>query len=102
MSAATATPAPARAVTPPSVEAIRAALLAQAQKRGAEQSFCPSQPARGPGAEWRHWMPDIRAQAARLQDQGLIKALQRGQPVRVNTARRPIRLCLRSVEGSEK
>jgi hypothetical protein len=39
-------------------------------------------------------MPAIRAEAARLQDEGLIAATQAGAPVRADAARGPIRLGL--------
>jgi hypothetical protein len=79
---------------PPSAEAIRAAILEVALRRGAGGSFCPSEPARALGGDWRSSMPAIRAEAARLQDEGLILATQKGAPVRLEGARGPIRLRL--------
>ena len=76
----------------PSDEALRAALLAFAASRGAGRSFCPSEPARALSPEWRALMPRIRAQAAQLQDDGFLIATQRGQPLRADRARGPIRL----------
>ena len=78
----------------PSAEAIRAAILDLAQARGPERSFCPSEPARRFGADWRALMPAVRAEAAALQDEGLIAVTQRGQPVWAGRATGPIRLRL--------
>jgi len=81
----------------PSAEAIRAAILDLARGRGEGRSFCPSEPARVLDPDWRALMPQVRAQAALLQDWGLIVVTQRGQPVRADTARGPIRLRLKPV-----
>lgn len=94
MWAATRTPEPARGAVTPSDEVIRAALLAYAARRGAGRSFCPSEPARELATDWRALMPRLRAQAALLQDAGLLSASQRGAPVRADQARGPIRLAL--------
>jgi len=85
---------PVVAATPPSDSLIRAAILDHALRRGAGNSFCPSEPARMLGPDWRMLMPRIRAMAARMQDEGVIEASQRGQPVRADLARGPIRLRL--------
>lgn len=82
------------AATPPSDSDIRAAILDHALRRGAGKSFCPSEPARALGGDWRALMPRIRAEAARMQDDGVITASQNGQPVRADLARGPIRLRL--------
>ena len=87
-------PGSAPAATPPCPEAIRAAILDHAIRRGAGKTFCPSEPARALGGDWRALMPRVRAVAAQMQDQGLIAATQRGRPVRADTARGPIRLAL--------
>lgn len=79
---------------PPSAEAIRAAILEVALRGGAGGSFCPSEPARALGGDWRASMPAIRHEAARMQDEGLILATQKGAPVRADAARGPIRLRL--------
>jgi hypothetical protein len=99
MSARTATRPPVGAATPPSDKAVRAAILDHALARGAGKSFCPSEPARALALgdlspDWRALMPAIRAEAARMQAEGLIEATQRGQPVRADQARGPIRLRL--------
>jgi len=94
MSAPTATPAPVAAAAPPWDSRIRAAILDHALKRGAGKTFCPSEPARALDPDWRALMPLVRAEAARMQDEGLIVATQRGRPVRADTARGPIRLGL--------
>lgn len=81
---------------PPSAERIRAAILDCALRCAEGRSFCPSEPARALGAatgeDWRALMPAIRAEAARLQDEGLIAASQKGAPVRADRAKGPIRL----------
>ena len=92
MSAAMPIRAHANGAMTPSDEALRAALLAFAAKRGAGRSFCPSEPARALSPDWRALMPRIRAEAARLQDEGVLIATQRGQPVRADRAQGPIRL----------
>lgn len=71
---------------------LRAALLAAAARRGAGASFCPSEVARALAADWRPLMPRIRAAAADLQEEGLLRATQRGRPVHAAVARGPIRL----------
>jgi hypothetical protein len=73
---------------------IRAALLALAARRGPGKTFCPSEVARGLAADWRALMPEIRAEAARLQAEGHLQGFQRGRPVDPATARGPIRLGL--------
>jgi hypothetical protein len=78
----------------PSAEAIRAAIMNLATERGPERSFCPSEPARLLSGDWRALMPAVRAEAARLQRDGVIAASQRGQAVVVEEARGPIRLRL--------
>ncbi len=94
MWAATGTPGSALAAMAPSAERVRAAILDLALRRGAGASFCPSEVARGLSSDWRALMPAVRAEAARLQDEGLIAATQRGAPVRADAARGPIRLRL--------
>ena len=67
---------------------IRAVLLALAQERGPEKSFCPSEAARRLAEEWRPLMPRIRTIAGAV---GL-RATQKGRPVDPETAAGPIRL----------
>ncbi|MEM9754712.1 MAG: DUF3253 domain-containing protein [Pseudomonadota bacterium] len=67
---------------------IAAALLALAEARGADRSFCPSEVARALAEDWRPLMPRIRQVAARLP----LRATQKGAPVDPRTARGPIRL----------
>jgi hypothetical protein len=81
---------------PPSADQIRTAILDVALRRGAGKSFCPSEPARMLGNGWRTLMPAVRAEAARMQDDGLIDAVQKNEPVRADAARGPIRLRLRA------
>ncbi len=75
-------------------------LLTLALARGAGKSFCPSDAARALAPDWRPLMPDIRRVAARMQAEGLLQATQRGQPVRADSARGPIRLCLPTGQGA--
>lgn len=93
---ATPIPVSADAAMTPSDEAIRAALMDFALRRGAGKSFCPSEPARALAGrdDWPSLMPRIRGVAAELQDVGALAASQKGQPVRADTARGPIRLSL--------
>lgn len=68
-----------------------------AHRAAATRSICPSEAARALEAKeaaWRALMPDIRRVAARLAEQGLIEAIQRGAPVDAERARGPIRLRL--------
>ena len=87
---------PASGAVTPSDNAIRAALLAVAQARGAGKSFCPSEAARNPSHEWRPLIPAIRAVASDLQTESLLVATQKGRPVKPEIARGPIRLSLAS------
>ncbi|MEM8788619.1 MAG: DUF3253 domain-containing protein [Pseudomonadota bacterium] len=75
----------------PSAEEIRAVLLDLAATRG-EKSFCPSEAARRLSDDWRKLMPEIRAQAALLQDQGALQATRRGAAIRATDPGGPIRL----------
>jgi hypothetical protein len=94
MSAPMPTRTPADVAIPPSDSDIRGAILDHALRRGAGKTFCPSEPARALSADWRALMPAVRAEAARMQDEGVIEATQRGLPVRADAARGPIRLRL--------
>lgn len=73
---------------------IRAEILARALERGAGKSFCPSEVARALSADWRPLMGEVRRVAAMMQDEGVIRATQRGVAVRADTVRGPIRLSL--------
>ena len=65
-----------------------------AARRGAGRTFCPSEAARALADDWRPLMDDVRAEAARLQREGRIKATQKGVEVDAAVARGPIRLGL--------
>lgn len=80
-------------------DTIRAAILDCAIRRGVGKTFCPSEPARALGPDWRALMPLVRATAAAMQDEGLIQASQSGRPVRADQARGPIRLKLSDSGG---
>jgi hypothetical protein len=94
MSAPMPTRTPADVAIPPSDSDIRGAILDHALRRGAGKTFCPSEPARALSLDRRALMPAVRAEAARMQAEGLIEATQRGQPVLADQARGPIRLRL--------
>ncbi len=74
---------------------IAAVLMALAEQRGPDKSFCPSEAARRLSDDWRPLMPRIRDIAARLP----LLATQKGAPVDPRTARGPIRLRLAPKRG---
>ena len=76
----------------PTDEAIAAAMLDLALRRGRGKTFCPSEVARGLAVEWRLLMARVRAVAAVHPD---VEAVQKGVPVDPLAARGPIRLRLR-------
>jgi hypothetical protein len=76
----------------PSAEAVRVAILDAVLRRPPGRTICPSEAARALAPDWRALMPAVRAEAARMQAEGLIAATQRGAPVRADAARGPIRL----------
>jgi hypothetical protein len=67
-------------------------ILARTAARGADRTFCPSEVARALADDWRPLMPDVRAVAAELADQGRVVVTQKGRPVDPRTARGPVRL----------
>lgn len=77
----------------PSAERIRAAI-----RRGAGRTLCPSEVARALAPDglddWRALMPAVRAEAARMQAEGLIAVTQKGLAVPAALAKGPIRLGL--------
>lgn len=77
---------------PPDAQTLRRAILARAASAAPGASFCPSEVASALSDDWRPLMPAIREAAAKLADQGLLIATQRGTPVDPRTARGPIRL----------
>lgn len=79
---------------------LRDEILKLAAKRGPGASLCPSEPARSFfGPAWRDHMPDVRAVAAKLSDEGLIEVTQKGQPADIRTAKGPVRLRLREKQA---
>ncbi|MDJ0823839.1 MAG: DUF3253 domain-containing protein [Paracoccaceae bacterium] len=76
-------------MTPNDAE-IAQALMALAETRGKDKSFCPSEVARALAADWRPLMPDVRRVSVQLP----LVATQRGQVVDALTAKGPIRLRL--------
>lgn len=75
-------------------EAIRAAILDLALRRGAAKSLCPSEAAKAVAADWRSIMPAVRRVAATMQDAGEIRVTRGGRDVDPRNARGPIRLGL--------
>ncbi|BDG72197.1 DUF3253 domain-containing protein [Roseomonas fluvialis] len=62
--------------------AIRDAILAQTEARGAAKSICPSEVARAlEPDDWQKLMPRIRREAAVLAREGRIEILRKGKPV---------------------
>jgi hypothetical protein len=73
-------------------ERIAAAMRALVRKR-AESSICPSDVARTVGGEsWRAHMDDVRRVAHALAARGEVVVTQKGQPVRIDQARGPVRI----------
>lgn len=68
--------------------------MAAVLQRGVGKTICPSEVARSLAEDWRPLMPDIRAVAAVLAEQGQIRATQKGRRVDLRAARGPIRLGL--------
>ncbi len=79
-------------------QALEAALLDLAARRGSGRTFCPSEAARAlaaaQGGAWRPLMGPLRAAAARLAARGQLRATQKGVAVDAEAARGPIRLGL--------
>jgi len=75
---------------------IRAKILELVAVRGAGKSICPSEVARALSPDaWRPAMPQVRAVAQQLVEEGLICAMQRGQAVAPRDAHGPLRLTLK-------
>jgi len=75
----------------------REAILELLRERDPGKTICPSEAARRlDGERFRELMPTVRAEAARLVDEGLIDVTQRGEVVDPHTARGAIRLRLRA------
>ncbi len=76
-------------------QAIAETLMALAERRGRDKSFCPSEAARAlfDEAHWREHMNDIRRVAATLARQGRLEMLARGERLSPDVAHSgPIRL----------
>jgi hypothetical protein len=87
-------------VSTPSPAEMRTALLHLVRRRGADKTVCPSEAARvlAP-ARWRELMEDVRQEAYRLADDGLVDITQQGRAVEGRSARGPIRVRLRRPPG---
>lgn len=73
---------------------ITATIHALLRKRSGS-SICPSDVARvvgGEGERWRSRMPDVKRVAAELADRDEVVITQKGEPVRMDGARGPIRI----------
>jgi hypothetical protein len=75
----------------PGDDDIAGVLMALAEARGPDKTFCPSEAARRLSVDWRPLMPDIRRVAAGLS----LVATQKGVPVDPVSAKGPIRLGLK-------
>jgi hypothetical protein len=89
---------------------IRSALLQLLEERGPEKTACPSAVARKVADEvrdsdksaddeeeaWRELMPQVRAAARELAEEGRIEVTQGGQQVDIDEASGPVRLGLPS------
>lgn len=70
-----------------------AATIRTLTRKRAESSICPSDVARAIGGEfWRSRMPDVRRVAAALAESGEIVVTQKGEAVRIDEARGPVRI----------
>ncbi|WP_328302656.1 DUF3253 domain-containing protein [Actinomycetospora sp. NBC_00405] len=73
--------------------ALADAIVGLLDQRTDGATICPSEAARRVDPEsWRDLMPDARAVAARLVDDGTVEMTQRGTVVDPATARGPVRL----------
>ncbi|WP_203225553.1 DUF3253 domain-containing protein [Kocuria sp. SM24M-10] len=83
-------------MTTPSPAEMRSVLLDLVRRRGAEKTVCPSEAARALApVSWRDLMEDVRQEAYRLADDGLVDITQQGRVVDGRSARGPIRVRLR-------
>ena len=80
---------------PQTDEKIAQEILRLTAERGPEKSACPSEVARALDPEhWRALMTPVRAVAGDLAERGKIIVTQRGEPVKVEAVRGPIRLSI--------
>lgn len=75
-------------------------VLALAQRRGPEKTFCPSEVARALAADWRPLMPAVRAVANALVERGELVCTQGGIVVDPRQARGPLRYRLPRPPGA--
>lgn len=69
-------------------------ILEQVLARGPGKSICPSEVARALAEDWRPLLPAVRAEAARLSDEGKVSILRKGRPIPPAEMRGVIRLSL--------
>lgn len=80
---------------------VEKALLELLAQRSTTSTICPSDVARDVGGEtWRDLMEPVRAAARRLEAEGVVDIMQRGEVVDPATARGPIRIRLRPSPSS--
>lgn len=80
----------------PSPAEMRSVLLDLTRRRGPAKTVCPSEAARSLAPDgWRDLMEDVRQEACRLADDGLVDITQQGRAVDGRTARGPVRVRLR-------
>ena len=83
-------------MTTPSPTEMRSVLLDLVRRRGPEKTVCPSEAARALAPDhWRELIEDVRQEAYRMADDGLVDITQQGSAVDGRTARGPIRVRLR-------
>lgn len=83
-------------MTAPTPAEIRSVLLDLVRRRGPDKTVCPSEAARALALTgWRDLMEDVRQEAYRLADDGLVDITQQGRRVDGRTAGGPIRVRLR-------
>lgn len=83
-------------MTAPTPAEIRLVLLDLVRRRGPDKTVCPSEAARALAPTgWRELMEDVRQEAYRLADDGLVDITQQGHRVDGRTAGGPIRVRLR-------
>ena len=98
-------PEPDAAPAPTVDEPVRAAILQHCTAAGPGKSADVSAIAQALGGKpaevvpWRALIRRIRAEAAAMQDQGLIVVLRKGKPVDIRAAKGVIRLALAAGDG---
>lgn len=88
-----------RADPSPTGHDLEATILELLARRASTSTICPSDAARAVGGEsWRDLMEPVRAAARRLEAEGLVDIMQRGEVVDPASAKGPIRIRRRPSE----